>query len=97
MSTLTAATKETLNDLKANGNELMDRFNEAGECVSKKATEAMRDARRSLYRMQDSTEEAMRETRHTIQKNPIGSVALATGVGACLGVLVGYFWRSQRD
>jgi ElaB/YqjD/DUF883 family membrane-anchored ribosome-binding protein len=99
--TTASATRETLKDLKTNGNELMDQFNEAGERLSKKANEALRDTKRSLYRMQNSTEEAVeeavRETRHSIRKNPIGSVALAAGVGVGLGILAGYLWGSQRD
>jgi ElaB/YqjD/DUF883 family membrane-anchored ribosome-binding protein len=96
MSTMTA-TKESLKDMKANAAELVDQFNEAGERLSKKANEALNDAKRGLYRMQDSTEEVVRETKHAIRKNPIGSVALAAGIAAGLGIFAGYLWGSHRD
>ena len=100
MSTMTA-TRESLKELKSTGNDLVDQFNEAGECLSKKANEAVRDAKRNLHRMQESTEEvvqgAVQDAKHVIRKNPIGSIAIVAAVGIGFGVLAGYLWGSQRD
>lgn len=92
-----AVTKESLKEMKADADEMLNQFNEVGERLTSKAAEAMRDAKRSLHRMQDSTEQAVRETKHVIKKNPFSSVALAAGIGVSLGILVGYLWGSQRD
>lgn len=91
----TTGAKEALEDLKETGSDMVDQLNEAGQRLGRKANNAAREAKRNLHKLQDSTEDAIDETKHAIRKNPIKAVAVAVGIGVGVGILVGYVLGSK--
>lgn len=94
---ITGVAKAQLKDAKALGEDLIEKANEVSERLGRSANEALKQSKRALGRIQDSTEDAIADTRQNIRKKPFESVAIAVGIGVGVGLLIGYMLGSRAD
>jgi ElaB/YqjD/DUF883 family membrane-anchored ribosome-binding protein len=93
---ITSATRAPIKEIKSVTADLMDQAAEVGERLGKSANDALKQSKRALGRLQDSTEDVIQDTRQNIRKNPFESVVIAAGVGAGIGLIIGYLLGSRR-
>jgi ElaB/YqjD/DUF883 family membrane-anchored ribosome-binding protein len=93
---ITAATRAPIKGIKSATEDLMEQASELSERMGKTANDALKQSKRALGRLQDSTEDVIQDTRQNIRKNPFESVVIAAGVGAAVGMVIGYLLGSRR-
>lgn len=77
---------------KKAGHKMADWKEDAGE----KMEEWKEDAQEKIEKAQDNLEEAGKQVKTYVKKNPVKSSLIAMGVGAALGMIVASIFRPRR-
>ena len=93
---ITAATRAPLKEIKSAASELLDQAADVGERLGRTANDALKQSKRALGRLQDSTEDILAETKQEIRKRPLESLVIAVAAGAGLGLVIGLMLRSRK-
>ena len=89
-----AAMKENvLRDATRTGERVVERLAASKEAVSDALEDGRSAVKHLLKRTRNTAEDLMDDATHNIKRFPIGSVAMAFGVGAMLGMAFGRFAR----
>lgn len=81
-------TENTLKTATVTGERIIKGFTASREAVAEALQDGKTAVRQVVKRTRHAAEDLLDETTHNIKRFPIGSVAMAFGVGTMVGVLM---------